>query len=128
MFKVYKGSIMYPMLRVDVAVKTCTRTSGYDDIEREARVFMKLTERHMNIVNLLGNVTYYFVCYLIVLLKVFVFLVLMTSFLCSCSSSVRYINGVIFEQIDTDIFFQLDSLLRGTWKNIFTKMPTNLRS
>ena len=96
MFKVYKGSIMYPMLRVDVAVKTCTRTSGYDDIEREARVFMKLTERHMNIVNLLGNVTYYFVCYLIVLLKVFVFLVLMTSFLCSCSSSVRYINVLIF--------------------------------
>ena len=50
---------MYPMLRVDVAVKTCTRASGYDDIESEARVFMKLTERHMNIVNLLGNVTYY---------------------------------------------------------------------
>ena len=55
MSQVYKGSIMYPMLRVDVAVKTCTRTSGYEDIEREARVFMKLTERHMNIVNLLGN-------------------------------------------------------------------------
>ena len=50
---------MYPMLRVDVAVKTCTRTSGYEDIEREARVFMKLTERHMNIVNLLGEVTYH---------------------------------------------------------------------
>ena len=54
---------MYPMLRVDVAVKTCTRTSGYEDIEREAKVFMKLTERHMNIVNLLGNLTQKIVLY-----------------------------------------------------------------
>jgi len=37
-----------------VAIKTCTRNTGLEDVEREARVFQKLTERHMNIVNMLG--------------------------------------------------------------------------
>ena len=52
--QVHKGFINYPDFRVEVAVKTCTRPSGLEDIEREARVFLKLKERHMNIVNLFG--------------------------------------------------------------------------
>ena len=52
----YKGYITYPNFKVEVAIKSCTRASGFDDIEREARVFLKLKERHMNIVNLLGMV------------------------------------------------------------------------
>ena len=51
----YKGYITYPNFKVEVAIKSCTRASGFDDIEREARVFLKLKERHMNIVNLLGK-------------------------------------------------------------------------
>ena len=53
--QVYRGYIKYPSYKVDVAIKTCKRSNGYDDIEREARVFMKLKERNMNIVNLLGG-------------------------------------------------------------------------
>ena len=56
--QVYKGHILYPNFKVEVAVKSCTRQSGFDDIEREARVFLKLKERHMNVVNLLGK----FIC------------------------------------------------------------------
>ena len=53
--KVFKGRIfLNPDLSVEVAIKTCTRSTGSEDIEREARVFLKLKERHMNIVNLLG--------------------------------------------------------------------------
>ena len=52
--QVYRGYIQYPNYKVEVAIKTCKRSNGYDDIEREARVFMKLKERNMNIVNLLG--------------------------------------------------------------------------
>ena len=52
--QVYRGYIQYPSYKVEVAIKTCKRSNGYDDIEREARVFMKLKERNMNIVNLLG--------------------------------------------------------------------------
>ena len=52
--QVYRGHIRYPNYKVEVAIKTCKRSNGYDDIEREARVFMKLKERNMNIVNLLG--------------------------------------------------------------------------
>ena len=39
---------------MEVAVKTSTQSSGSSDIEREARVLMKLKQKHMNIVNLLG--------------------------------------------------------------------------
>ena len=53
--QVYRGYIQYPNYKVEVAIKTCKRSNGYDDIEREARVFMKLKERNMNIVNLLGE-------------------------------------------------------------------------
>ena len=53
--KVYKGWIrIQPDLKIEVAVKTSTRSSGSSDIEREARVFLKLTQKHMNIVNLVG--------------------------------------------------------------------------
>ena len=53
--KVLKGWITLNQdLRIEVAVKTSTRSSGSLDIEREARVFMKLKQKHMNIVNLLG--------------------------------------------------------------------------
>ena len=53
--KVFKGRIYLSAdLSVEVAIKTCTRSTGSEDIEREARVFLKLKERHMNIVNLLG--------------------------------------------------------------------------
>ena len=52
--QVYKGFIKYPNFKAEVAIKTCKRSTGYEDIEREARVFMKLKERNMNIVNLLG--------------------------------------------------------------------------
>ena len=55
--QVYKGFIKYPNFKTEVAIKTCKRSNGYDDIEREARVFMKLKERNMNIVNLLGSQT-----------------------------------------------------------------------
>jgi len=54
--KVYKGFIIYPKYKVETAIKTCTRQTGYEDVEREARVFLKLKERHMNVVNLLGIV------------------------------------------------------------------------
>ena len=51
----FKGRIfLNTELSVEVAIKTCTRSTGSEDIEREARVFLKLKERHMNIVNLLG--------------------------------------------------------------------------
>ena len=53
--KVFKGRVYLSAdLSVEVAIKTCTRSTGSEDIEREARVFLKLKERHMNIVNLLG--------------------------------------------------------------------------
>lgn len=55
LLQVYRGYIKYPSYKVEVAIKTCKRSNGYDDIEREARVFMKLKERNMNIVNLLGG-------------------------------------------------------------------------
>ena len=56
--KVKRGFIRYTDFKYEVAVKSCTRPSGYEDIEREARVFLKLKERHMNIVNLLGETRY----------------------------------------------------------------------
>jgi hypothetical protein len=37
-----------------VAVKTSTRATGTEDLEREAHVFMKLESRHLNIVNMMG--------------------------------------------------------------------------
>ena len=52
--KVYRGFIKLPDLKVEVAVKKSSKSSSGDDIEREAKVFMKLKETHMNIVNLLG--------------------------------------------------------------------------
>jgi len=53
--KVYKGKLkLGPNLRVEVAVKTSTRSTGTEDLEREAHVFMKLPTRHLNIVNLMG--------------------------------------------------------------------------
>lgn len=53
--KVKRGFISFTDFKYEVAVKSCTRPSGFEDIEREARVFLKLKERHMNIVNLLGK-------------------------------------------------------------------------
>ena len=101
---------MYPMFRVDVAVKTCTRTSGYDDIEREARVFMKLTERHMNIVNLLGNLSKTLHVNLLIVLSLGVcipsteddLIPMLLLELCE-------VNVLIFEQIDTTVLLTVDT-------------------
>ena len=53
--KVFKGWLaLSSELKVEVAVKTSTRSTGASDIEREAKVFLKLKQKHMNIVNILG--------------------------------------------------------------------------
>ena len=46
--------IEYCIYLFQVAVKTSTRSSGAEDMERERKVFAKLKSRQLNIVNLMG--------------------------------------------------------------------------